>query len=111
MNKKRPPSPLELNANPTLDEKQSALQTALALKEAWQVIRWVLLAWAVAVWLFLVTVPAINYIDDASSAMLHLPNVFIALGLVGAMFAAYSLKSDRHLLWFLAVLLLIAGWM
>ena len=35
----------------------------------------------------------------------------IGLGLIGAIFASYSLRSDIHMLWFLGVLLLLAGWM
>lgn len=81
------------------------------LAEAWGVIRWVLVAWAIGVWLLLVMLPGMDKIINATTAMLHLPIIFIGLGLIGAIFAAYNMRSDKHLLWFLAVLLLLAGWM
>lgn len=77
----------------------------------WPVIRAVLATWAVGVWVMLVMLPGIEQISNMSTAMIHLPNVFIGLGLLGAIFMAYNLKSDGHMLWFLGVLLLIAGWM
>lgn len=79
--------------------------------ELWKVIRSVLVVWAVAVWLLLVMMPGVQQISDATTAMLHVPHMFIGLGLIGAIFASYSLRSDAHLLWFLGVLLLLAGWM
>ncbi|MEZ5476675.1 MAG: hypothetical protein R3E95_04030 [Thiolinea sp.] len=69
-----------------------------------------LVIWAVAVWLLLVMMPGIQQIQDMTSAMLHLPNIFIGLGLIGAIFAAYNLRSDGHMLWFLGVLVMLAGW-
>lgn len=83
----------------------------LDLKEAWDVIRWVLVAWALGVWLLLVMMPGIDKIINTTTAILHLPSVFIGLGLISAIFASYSMRSDKHLLWFLGVLLLLAGWM
>lgn len=83
----------------------------LDLVEAWGVIRWVLVAWALGVWLLLVMLPGMDKIINATTAILHLPTIFIGLGLVGAIFASYNMRSDKHLLWFLAVLLLLAGWM
>ena len=88
-----------------LDEARNNLRTS------WPVIRAILVVWAVAVWLLLVLMPGIEQITDAATAMLHLPNMLIGLALVGAMFAAYNLRSDGHMLWFLGVLLLLAGWM
>ena len=79
--------------------------------EMWRVLRAVLVVWAIAVWLLLVMMPGAQQISDMASAMLHLPHMFIGLGLIGAIFASYSLRSDIHMLWFLGVLLLLAGWM
>ena len=84
---------------------------SLKLTEVWPVIRGILVVWALAVWLLLVFMPGMDQISDAASAMLHMPNMFIGLGLVAAIFAAYNLRSDGHMLWFLGVLLLLAGWM
>lgn len=78
--------------------------------ELWKVIRGILVVWAVGVWALLVMMPGVQQISDIASAMLHLPYVFIGLGLIGAIFAAYNLRSDGHLIWFLGVLLLLAGW-
>jgi hypothetical protein len=50
-------------------------------------------------------------IKDMETATLHLPYVLMGLVFVGAVVAAHSLRADRHLLWFLGVLLLLAGWM
>nr|CAA6828944.1 MAG: Unknown protein [uncultured Thiotrichaceae bacterium] len=79
--------------------------------ELWKVIRGILVVWAVGVWALLVLMPGVQQISDIASAILHLPYMFIGLGLIGAIFAAYNLRSDGHLLWFLGVLLLLAGWM
>lgn len=100
-----PNAPLNLAA-----ESEEAV-SKLDLKEAWGVIRWVLVAWSLGVWLLLVMMPGMDKIINASTAILHLPNMFIGLGLIGAIFASYSMRSDKHLLWFLGVLLLLAGWM
>lgn len=86
-------------------------ETKQNLRASWPVIRAILVVWAVAVWLLLVLMPGVEQITDAATAMLHLPNMLIGLALVGAMFAAYNLRSDGHMLWFLGVLLLLAGWM
>lgn len=87
------------------------VQEPIQFDELWKVIRSVLVVWAVAVWLLLVMMPGVQQISDMASAMMHLPHVFIGLGLIGAIFSAYSLRSDGHMLWFLGVLLLLAGWM
>ncbi|MFZ1344176.1 hypothetical protein [Thiothrix eikelboomii] len=87
------------------------INSSLDLAEAWGVIRWVLVAWAIGIWLLLVMLPGMDKIINATTAMLHLPTIFIGLGLIGAILAAYNMRSDKHLLWFLAVLLLLAGWM
>ena len=79
--------------------------------ELWKVIRSLLVVWAVAVWLLLVMMPGVQQISDAATAILHVPHIFIGLGLIGAIFASYDLRADIHLLWFLVVLLLLAGWM
>lgn len=100
-----PTNDLTLNAN------TEEIKAPLDLQEAWRVIRWVLVAWSLGVWLLLVMMPGIDKIINASTAILHLPNIFIGLGLLGAIFASYSMRSDKHLLWFLGVLLLLAGWM
>lgn len=94
------------NSISTAQDKQ-----AIQYAELWKVIRGVLVVWAVAVWLLLVMMPGVGAIVDMATAMLHLPHMFIGFGLLGAIFAAYSLRSDAHLLWFLGVLLLLAGWM
>ncbi|PID49465.1 MAG: hypothetical protein CR991_06905 [Proteobacteria bacterium] len=86
-------------------------RTSMDYAELWKVIRAVLAVWAVAVWLLLVMMPGMQQISDLTTALLHLPQVFIGLGLLGAMFAAYNLHSDTHMLWFLGALLLLAGWM
>jgi hypothetical protein len=50
-------------------------------------------------------------VSDLASATLHLPYVLIGLVLVGGVLAAQNLRADGHLLWFLGVLLMLAGWM
>jgi len=94
-----------------VESETNEIESSLDLKEAWGVIRWVLVAWAIGVWLLLVMMPGMEKIINTTTAMLHLPTVFIGLGLIGAIFASYSMRSDKHLLWFLGVLLLLAGWM
>ena len=78
--------------------------------EVWQTTRLLLVVWAVAVWVLLILLPAMAQMHDAESLMRHLPYVFMGLGLVGAVLAAHSLHTDGHLLWFVGVLLLLAGW-
>ncbi|TXH70260.1 MAG: hypothetical protein E6Q83_06960 [Thiothrix sp.] len=97
--------------NLVLNPNSEAIKSQLDLKEAWGVIRWILVAWALAVWFLLVMLPGMDKIINITTAMLHLPNIFIGLGLIAAIFASYSLRSDKQLLWFLGVLLLLAGWM
>ena len=96
-----------VNAEEPAIQQEQSVQYA----ELWKVIRGVLVVWAVAVWLLLVMMPGVDQIVDMATAMLHLPHMFIGLGLIGAIFASYSLRSDAHMLWFLGVLLLLAGWM
>lgn len=79
--------------------------------QVWKVTRALLVVWAVAVWGVLILLPGMGQIDDVASATLHLPYMLIGLVLVGAVVAAHNLCADRHLLWFLAVLLMLAGWM
>ncbi len=76
----------------------------------WRVSRALLTLWAVAVWVLLVCLPGLEQIQDVPSAALHAPYILIGLVLVGAVLAAYNLNADGHLLWFLGVLLLLAGW-
>ncbi len=104
--KPHPASPAPVDMHSRTDESPS-----LQYREVWIVIRGVLVVWALGVWLLLVMMPGIDQISNAATAMLHLPNVFMGLGLIGAIFAAYNLRLDGHLLWFLGVLLLLAGWM
>ena len=92
------------------DNNNPAMTNGIHYGELWRVIRGVLVVWAVGVWLLLVMMPGIDQITNAASAMLHVPHMFMGLGLVGAIFASYSLRSDGHMLWFLGVLLLLAGW-
>ena len=79
-------------------------------KEIWKSVRPILVVWSITVWLLLILIPGVERINNLHDAMTHLPHVFIGLGLIGAIFASYNLKSDGHLLWFLGVLLLLAGW-
>ena len=102
------PSPIS-DGEPVIQTEIQAQNVQYA--ELWKVLRGVLVVWAVAVWLLLVMMPGLDQIVDMATAMLHLPHMFIGLGLIGAIFASYSLRSDAHLLWFLGVLLLLAGWM
>ncbi len=97
--------------SPVGSEEAAIQEQGIQYAELWKVIRAVLVVWAVAVWLLLVMMPGIGEIVDMATAMLHLPHMFIGLGLIGAIFASYSLRSDAHMLWFLGVLLLLAGWM
>ncbi|WP_020393623.1 hypothetical protein [Thiolinea disciformis] len=78
---------------------------------AWPILRSILVVWASAVWILLVMLPGMEQISGLSSAMLHLPSVFIGLGLLVSLFVAYKLELDGHFLWFLGALLLLAGWM
>ncbi|OQX15289.1 MAG: hypothetical protein BWK73_07090 [Thiothrix lacustris] len=79
--------------------------------QVWKVTRALLVVWALAVWALLILLPGLEQIINVQTAMLHLPYMLIGLTLVGAVVAAHSLRADRHLLWFLGVLLLLAGWM
>ena len=79
--------------------------------QVWHVTRAVLVVWAVAVWALLILLPGMEQIKDMETATLHLPYVLMGLVFVGAVVAAHNLRADRHLLWFLGVLLLLAGWM
>ncbi len=79
--------------------------------QVWQVTRTLLVVWALAVWALLILLPGLEQIINVETAMLHLPYMLIGLTLVGAVVAAHSLRADRHLLWFLGVLLMLAGWM
>lgn len=79
--------------------------------QVWQVTRSLLVVWAVAVWALLILFPGIEQIADINTASLHLPHMLMGLVLVGAVIAAHSLRADRQLLWFLGVLLMLAGWM
>ena len=97
--------------SPVSAEEPAIQEQGIQYAELWKVIRGVLVVWAVAVWLLLVMMPGMQQIIDITTAMLHLPHMFIGLGLIGAIFASYSLRSDIHMLWFLGVLLLLAGWM
>jgi hypothetical protein len=77
----------------------------------WKVTRSLLVVWAVAVWALLILLPGVDQITNVASASLHVPYMLIGLVLVGAVIASHSLKADGHLLWFLGVLLMLAGWM
>lgn len=79
--------------------------------QVWKVTRALLVVWALAVWALLILLPGLEQIINMKTAMLHLPYMLIGLALVGAVVAAHSLRADRHLLWFLGVLLMLAGWM
>jgi hypothetical protein len=78
--------------------------------QVWHVTRAVLVVWAVAVWALLILLPGMAQINNMETATLHLPYVLMGLVFVGAVIAAHRLRADRHLLWFLGVLLLLAGW-
>jgi hypothetical protein len=79
--------------------------------QVWKVTRALLAVWAVAVWALLILLPGVEGVSDLASATLHLPYVMIGLVLVGGVLAAQNLRADGHLLWFLGVLLMLAGWM
>lgn len=87
-----------------------ALQDKPEWEQVWKVTRALLVVWAVAVWALLILLPGVGQISNMASATLHLPYMLIGLALVGAVVAAHSLKADGHLLWFLGVLLMLAGW-
>ena len=80
-------------------------------REVWQTTRLLLVVWAVAVWVLLILLPSITQIHDLLGLAHYLPYVVMGFGLVGAVLAAHSLRLDGHLLWFVGVLLLLAGWM
>lgn len=80
-------------------------------RQVWKITRALLVVWAMAVWALLILLPGIDQISNVETATLHLPYMLIGLALVGAVVAAHSLRADRHLLWFLGVLLMLAGWM
>lgn len=77
----------------------------------WPVMRSILTVWAMGVWALLILLPGLEQVEDLSSAALHVPYILIGLALVIAVVASYHRKADGHLLWFLTVLLLLAGWM
>ncbi|WML87552.1 hypothetical protein [Thiothrix subterranea] len=96
---------------PSLDATLSAPPNQPEWGQVWQITRALLVVWALAVWALLILLPGLEQIINMETAMLHLPYVLIGLALVGAVVAAHSLRADRHLLWFLSVLLMLAGWM
>ena len=102
-------TPTQLSSSVNLENRETLAD--VQFHEVWSVLRGVLVVWAFAVWILLIMMPGVEQIYDAATAMLHLPNVFMGLGIMGAIFASYNLRSDGHMLWFLGVLLLIAGWM
>jgi hypothetical protein len=104
----QPPVPLG-NSTSELADLQ-ALQDKPEWEQVWKVTRALLVVWAVAVWALLILLPGVGQISNMASATLHLPYMLIGLALVGAVVAAHSLKADGHLLWFLGVLLMLAGW-
>ncbi len=87
-----------------------SLQARPEWTEVWKVTRGLLVVWAIAVWALLILLPGMEQMSNLASATLHLPYVLIGLALVGGVTAAHNLKADGHLLWFLGVLLLLAGW-
>lgn len=89
---------------------QVSMQGHAHYQDFWRVMRSVLVLWAVAVWVLLILFPGIEQMQDMDSLALNLPYILISLVLLGAMFAAYNLKADKAMLWFLTVLLLLAGW-
>lgn len=96
---------------PSLDATLSTPANKPEWGQVWHVTRALLVVWALAVWALLILLPGLEKIINIETAMLHLPYVLIGLVLVGAVIAAHSLHADRHLLWFLSVLLMLAGWM
>ncbi|HRJ54469.1 MAG TPA: hypothetical protein PLE99_17035 [Candidatus Thiothrix moscowensis] len=96
---------------PIMSQGLQELGSRIDWTQVWKVTRAVLVVWAVAVWALLILMPGVEQISDVDSATLHLPYMLIGLVLVGAVTAAHSLKADGHLLWFLGVLLMLAGWM
>ncbi|UJS25350.1 hypothetical protein [Thiothrix winogradskyi] len=96
---------------PSLDATLSATPDKPEWGQVWQVTRALLVVWALAIWALLILLPGLEQSINIETAMLHLPYVLIGLALVGAVVAAHSLRADRHLLWFLSVLLMLAGWM
>lgn len=104
---------LDMQPNPLASASPSLpmVQDKPEWKEVWKVTRALLVVWAVAVWALLILLPGIDQISNMESATLHLPYVLMGLVFVGGVVAAHSLRADRHLLWFLGVLLMLAGWM
>ena len=96
---------------PSLNPTIPAIPDKPEWGQVWQVTRALLVVWALAVWALLILLPGLEQSINIETAMLHLPYVLIGLALVGAVVAAHSLRADRHLLWFLSVLLMLAGWM
>lgn len=101
-----------MNTNIPTDTNNAlaTLPSKPAWGEVWKITRSLLVVWAAAVWVLLILFPGIAQINDMETATLHLPYVLMGLVLVGAVVAAQNLRADRHLLWFLTVLLLLAGW-
>ena len=77
----------------------------------WAAIRSLLAALSIMVWMLMILLPGMDEISNLDLMARHLPHVVIGLGLVGAIMAAYSLRSDGHLVWFTITLLILAGWM
>lgn len=86
------------------------IDTKAPNREFWHVLRAVLAVWGTGVWFLLILMPSLEQMVDIDTLALHLPYTLMGLVLLAAMFAAYNLKADKTMLWFLGVLLLLAGW-
>lgn len=102
-----------MNMNTPIDTHHTlaTVSTQPEWGKVWKITRSLLVVWAAAVWVLLILLPGIAQIHNIETATLHLPYVLMGLVLIGAVVAAHNLQADRHLLWFLSVLLLLAGWM
>ncbi len=79
--------------------------------EIWKFIRPILVIWAAAVWLLLIAIPGIQQVHDLHTALINIPYIVIGAALLGGIYTAHTVPADGHLMGFLLVLLLLAGWM
>lgn len=77
---------------------------------AWQVIRLALVVWSFGVWVLLILMPAIELIVDVNALIHHLPPVLLSAALLGGIYLTCQTGANGLMLWFVCVLLMIAGW-
>ncbi len=86
-------------------------QAQYDFQEIWKFVRPILVIWAAAVWLLLIAIPGIQQVHDLHTALINIPYIVIGAALLGGIYTAHTVPADGHMIGFLGVLLLLAGWM